>query len=144
MDDTAASVTKHYYWPQIPVQRDGSHIMFRVAQKKLTIEEKFRAVFSDVAIGTVLSASEIVAKVVKVYPDVSENSVLPADRCYNITNVGLAYDHSFRIFEHVERAVYRYLGEKYPYCGKVTWKDEPCGSWADGVLEKGENWPYRR
>jgi hypothetical protein len=117
--------------------------MFWVADKKITIEDKFRAVFSDVPVGTVLSASEIVAKVVKAYPEVCENSVLPADRCYNITNAGLAYDHSFRIFEYLGRSSYRYLGEKYPYCGKVTWKGEPCGSWTDGVLEKSENWPHR-
>ncbi len=112
--------------------------------KKMTIEDELRATFSGVAIETLLGWREIVFKVVSAYPDVGENSVLPSDRCYNITNAGLPYDYSFRIFEFLGKGAYRYLGERYPYCGKVTWKDEPCGSWTDGNLEKGENWPSRR
>jgi hypothetical protein len=117
--------------------------MFEV-EKKTTVEDKIRTAFSGTPVGTLLSARQIIFKVTSAFPEVGKNSVLPADRCYNITNAGLAYDYSFRIFEYLEQARYRYLGENYSYDGKVTWKGEPCGSWTKGVLTKGNNWPCRK
>jgi hypothetical protein len=109
-----------------------------------TIEDKIRATFSEVSVGTFFSHRDIVSRVVDAYPEVSENSVLPSDRCYNITNAGLSYDYSFRVFEHAARGKYRYLGERYPYTGPVTWNGQPCGCWTNGVLKKESNWPYRK
>lgn len=116
---------------------------FSAGSRKPTIEDKLRLVFSNAPIDARFGRKDIISKVLDAYPDVAEGSVLPSDRCYNITNAGLPYDYSFRIFEYLGRAEYRYLGERYPYCGKVTWKGEPCGVWTNGVLEKGKNWPCR-
>jgi hypothetical protein len=48
----------------------------------------------------------------------TEGSVLPSDHCYNRTNHGVGLRHK-RLFLHVGRGLYRFVGENYPYTGPV-------------------------
>ena len=52
-------------------------------------------------------------------------SVLPSDFCYNRLNKGIGFEENNRLFEYVE-GKYKYLGENYPYTGKIYHK--PYGS----------------
>lgn len=62
------------------------------------------------------------------------NSVIPSDYCYNITNEGIDnYIDYLHIFEQIKRGRYKYLGEKYPYTGKVHKKGLPIGEWINGI-----------
>lgn len=67
-------------------------------------------------------------------------SVLPSDFCYNRRNDGIEFKKENRLFEYVGRNAYRYLGEKYPYTGKIyqrklgSVKDISNGYWVNGQL----------
>lgn len=110
---------------------------------KPSIDHMLRSVLANVTKGTVLSAHEINSAVLDAFPGTPKGSILISDRCYNITNRGLSANHDFRIFEFMGRGAYRYLGEGYPYSGYVTWRNERCGEWTNGVLKKWDNWPAR-
>ena len=111
----------------------------------LSIADMLRSVLSQIERGTILKAHEIASGVLDRYPGkTTRASILPPDKCYNITNAGLSASHDFRIFEYLGQATYRYLGEGYPYSGHVTWKGVRCGLWTKGVLAKWDNWPVLR
>lgn len=47
-------------------------------------------------------------------------SVIPSDYCYNRINDGIRFNK--HIFQYIGRNRYKYLGEKYPYTGKIFHK----------------------
>lgn len=106
------------------------------------IDAKYKIAFKGVEIGKIIKLDEIWTTMeMRFSGQITAGGILPQDRCYNITNAGLGSNRRFRIFEYLERATYRYLGEGYPYNGVVKWKDVRCGHWEQGVLTKFDNWP---
>lgn len=69
------------------------------------------------------------------------NSIIPSDFCYNRVNSGIRFSKDNRLFEYLGRSAYKYLGEKYPYTGKIYHKpqgsktDIVVGSWVSGNLK---------
>lgn len=69
------------------------------------------------------------------------DSVIPSDFCYNRTNNGIRFSEDNRLFEYLGKGAYKYLGEKYPYSGKVYHKpqrsksENVVGSWVNGNLK---------
>lgn len=120
-----------------------SHPPFRDVLARPSIADMLRSVLADVAKGSVLSAHEINSALLDAFPGTPKGSILISDKCYNITNRGLSANYDFRIFEYLGRGRYRYLGEGHLYSGYVTWKNERCGEWTNGVLKKWDNWPVR-
>lgn len=120
-----------------------SRLPSRDVPPKPSVADMLRSVLADVAKGSILSAHEINSAVLDAFPGTPKGSILISDKCYNITNKGLSANYDFRIFEYVGRGRYRYLGEGYPYSGFVTWKNERCGEWTNGVLNKWDKWPVR-
>jgi len=87
----------------------------------MTILEKVKDTFAHCALGTVYSRSEII-DMVKTKHGVNEESIIPSDYCYNLTNKGKTADASlenFNIFEWISRGKYKYVGENYHYEGPV-------------------------
>jgi hypothetical protein len=68
---------------------------------------------------------------------VDVNSVIPSDFCYNRVNSGIRFRNDNRLFEYLGKSAYKYLGEKYPYTGKIYHK--PQGSKEDIVVESWVN-----
>ncbi len=72
---------------------------------------------------------------------VNINSVLPSDFCYNRVNDGIHFQKDNRLFEYIGRNSYKYLGEKYPYTGKIWQKpqgsktEKIVGDWDKGNLK---------
>lgn len=69
------------------------------------------------------------------------NSVLPSDFCYNRVNDGMDFRKDNRLFKYIERNTYEYLGEGYPYTGKIYHKpfkskeDIVVGEWINGKMK---------
>ncbi|WP_090792590.1 DUF7225 domain-containing protein [Pelagirhabdus alkalitolerans] len=63
-------------------------------------------------------------------------SVIISDYCYNLYNKGIAFDR--HLFERINRATYKYLGENYPYTGLIFQRprgsedDQIVGEWQQG------------
>ncbi len=57
-----------------------------------------------------LTRDEIINLVLEKYPDTNTTSVIPSDYCYNQKNKG---SRKYELFEYLDRAKYRYLGENY-------------------------------
>jgi len=72
---------------------------------------------------------------------VNPNSVIPSDFCYNRVNDGIKFHKDNRIFEYIGRNTYKYLGEKYPYTGKIWHKSDRSkretvvGEWHNGEMQ---------
>lgn len=73
--------------------------------------------------------------------EVNISSVLPSDYCYNRLNDGISFKKETRLFEYLGRDKYRYLGENYPFTGKIYHRpyksktDYVVGSWVNGKFE---------
>lgn len=67
-------------------------------------------------------------------------SVIPSDFCYNRTNNGINPREDNRLFEYLETGLYKYLGENYPYTGKIFHKpqggeEKVVGEWNNGTVK---------
>ena len=85
------------------------------------VEQEIIATFSHADIGTVFSSSEIKQMVYERFGR-NKSSVIPSDYCYNGFNFGIDYDKNAHLFEFLENGKYRYLGQGYPYNGKICHK----------------------
>ena len=87
----------------------------------MTIIDKVRHAFVGCEQGAIYTTAEI-KNMVKTKYCVNEDSVIPSDYCYNLTNKGKLNDSTldkFKIFEWISWGKYRFLGENYPYKGSV-------------------------
>jgi hypothetical protein len=79
--------------------------------------------------------SEIKKEMVSRY-NANPTSVIPADYCYNRINDGIRFEK--HIFEYLGKGYYRFLGEGYPYSGKIYHKptrsliEYIAGEWING------------
>lgn len=105
----------------------------------LTILEMVKDAFKDCEIGTVLTRQEIVDKVVLKY-GCNPSSVIPSDYCYYRLNNGIDFRNYLHIFEYFNRSSYKYLGENYPFNGKIYHKPKSgqeivVGEWVNGTVK---------
>ena len=106
----------------------------------MTTIEEVRETFKNVVIGTALTTSEIKHRVYEKFGR-NPGSVIPTDYCYNRYNKGIDFDKHLKIFEYTEEKNFIYLGENYPYTGKIYHKPkggcEICvGELVNGKLKK--------
>jgi hypothetical protein len=91
--------------------------------------------------GSVVFSSEIKNLLEKKY-GTNPSSVILSDYCYNRFCIGT--HHGKYLFEHLAQGKFRYLGENYPYSGKIYNKPtgeseiKIIGEWKDGekILER--------
>ncbi len=68
-------------------------------------------------------------------------SIIPSDFCYNRDNIGIEFRKENRILKYIKRNSYEYLGEGYPYTGKIyhkaqgSKKEEIVGEWLNGSMK---------
>lgn len=69
------------------------------------------------------------------------SSVMPSDFCYNRVNDGIGFRKDNRIFKYIRRNAYEYIGENYPYTGKIYHKpyrsktEIIVGEWLNGNMK---------
>lgn len=96
----------------------------------MTIYEQIKEVMKGKD-GEVVSSAFIKTEVNKRY-GVDVSSVIPSDFCYNRVNDGIHFKKENRLFEYIDRNSYKYLGENYPYTGRVYHK--PSGSKSETLV----------
>ena len=103
----------------------------------MTIADEMRKSFQDTPIGNEFTTAEIKNRI---YNQFGRNpgSVIPTDYCYNRYNHGIDFSKQLKLFEYTSQKTFRYLGENYPYTGKVYHKpkggNEIClGEFVNGV-----------
>lgn len=70
-------------------------------------------------------------------------SVIPSDYCYNRINEGNKgiFTKRKHLFKRINKGEYKYLGEKYPYTGRIYHK--PKGMKSETVAGEWENGQYK-
>lgn len=98
--------------------------------------DEINNLLKDRKIGTYISPSEVREALKSKY---RPKSILLSDFCYNRINNGIPFDK--HIFEYAGRNLYIYLGENYPYNGKIyhkpikAKKENVVGYWYNGRYE---------
>lgn len=73
----------------------------------------------------------------------NSSSVNLSDYCYNRTNKGINFNQ--HLFIRINRKEYKYLGENYPYTGRIYWKQRQetnelfVGEWENGKYKFFQN-----
>ncbi|ENH98136.1 protein YnaC [Gracilibacillus halophilus YIM-C55.5] len=85
-------------------------------------------------INEIVSPNEIKEKLINQF-GTNSDSIILSDYCYNRYNSGIAFDK--HIFQYVNRSLYKYLGENYPYTGLIYHKPNGgneviVGEWKNG------------
>lgn len=85
--------------------------------------------------GSIVTSSEIKNDLNLKY-GTNKQSIIPSDYCYNRLNNGIKFNK--HLFEFINRNSYKYLGENYPYNGKIfhgpqRQKERVCGEWKNGI-----------
>ena len=104
-------------------------------QVKPTIYDQFNQVFQGKQ-GQIFSPAEIKHEISSRF-GTNKSSIIPADFCYNRINNGITFQK--HIFEYRKRGMYKYLGEHYPYTGKITHRpkkqhERVVGEWDNGKI----------
>lgn len=102
--------------------------------------EKIAEACKELTVGEIYDTAEIRQHILA-RTDVMEGSILPRDYCYNVTNKGADGNRFItwpRLFEHINKTSYRYLGEGYAYNGQVVYSvsNDIYGYWTDGKFER--------
>ena len=84
--------------------------------------------------GEIVTTAEVKRELKKKY-GTKPSSVLLYDYCYNRINDGVKFDK--HIFEFIDNGMYKYLGEDFPYTGKIYHnpqhqKLKDVGNWVNG------------
>lgn len=111
----------------------------RTQETAFSILEKVKDTFENCEIGTVFTRQEIIDKVVLKH-GCNPSSIIPSDYCYNRLNNGIDFGNYLHIFEYLTRSSYKYLGENYPYNGKIyhkprSGKEIVVGEWVNGTVK---------
>ncbi|MED3398664.1 DUF6998 domain-containing protein [Bacillus wiedmannii] len=102
----------------------------------MTIYEQFIEAFEE-KIGDILTSAEIQDRL-KTKFNTNPGSIIPADYCYNRYNKGRVSNEN--LFIYINRGMYKYVGENYPYTGLVFHKprgadyESVVGEWDNGQL----------
>lgn len=100
----------------------------------MTIYEQLKDLLQDEK-GYQITAAQIKALMKEKY-GTNASSIIPSDYCYNRCNDGIDFDK--HIFEYLGRNTYKYLGEGFPYSGKIFHKpvkqkfEKVLGEWING------------
>ena len=91
----------------------------------------------------IFSTSEIINLVEKRYAR-NTGSIIPSDYCYNRINMGI--DFKKHIFIYVDQEKFKFVGENYPYSGKIFFKPKggvkrTVGEWNNGKFYLWEKFP---
>lgn len=102
--------------------------------------EKIAEACKGLIIDKVYESSEILDYII-IITGINRDSIIPSDYCYNLTNKGadgIRFRTWPRLFKYEGDRSYRYLGEGYPYSGKVKYSktNKIYGYWEDGVFEE--------
>jgi hypothetical protein len=103
--------------------------------KAITIKEKILSTFKGKE-GKVFKPHDIIDLILLKYPDTNKSSILIADRCYNMINLGIEKHFNFHVFEAFNDRSYKFLGEGYSYSGSIYWKGKIVGEWLNGEKVK--------
>lgn len=123
-------------WNYQRIQKNNLNFK-NVSNMKMSIYDSLKEAMKSKEIGTILKTREIKEEM-KIKFSINPSSVIPSDYCYNRYNYGIGFDK--HIFEFCERNKYKYLGENYPYTGKVYHKPQgkneeiEVGEWINGKL----------
>ncbi|HEX2974741.1 MAG TPA: hypothetical protein VHO68_02295 [Bacteroidales bacterium] len=85
--------------------------------------------------GEIITSAYVIIEINRKFGTKSE-SIMLSDYCYNRMNVGT--HHGKYLFEFLEPGKFRYLGENYPYSGRIyskpsgKGKEELIGEWING------------
>ena len=89
--------------------------------------------------GEILTTSQI-KEMLSLRFNTNKSSVFPSDYSYNRINKGIKFNK--HIFERINRSEYKFLGENYPYSGRIYWRQKKennkdsndifVGSWENG------------
>ena len=102
------------------------------------VAEEIKLTFQNAEVGREYTSAEIKEKVNMTFGR-NKSSVIPSDYCYNRDNDGINYKNSIHLFRYIESGKYEYLGENYPYNGKIYHRakgekfDIAVGEVVDGV-----------
>lgn len=98
------------------------------------VEDAYRITVSVLQKGHIYSRKQIETLVNERYHNIT--SILPSDYCYNRINKDTIKDFEKRmhLFEYMERNKYKYIGENFPYTGKIEYLDSCVGEWKDGTI----------
>lgn len=100
----------------------------------MTIYEQILEFLKNKEIGQKVTSTEVKQGLKKRY-GTNVKSILLSDYCYNLINDGIRFN--IHIFEYCGKNNYKYLGENYPYTGKVIHKplkqvSKVVGEWING------------
>lgn len=109
----------------------------------MNILGKVKNTFKECAIGREFSRQEIIDRVVEKH-GCNPSSIIPSDYCYNRINNGINFEKYLHIFEYIDRSTYRYLGENYPFNGRIYHKPKGgneilIGEWSNGEIKFDSN-----
>ena len=85
--------------------------------------------------GEILTSKQI-KNMLKLKFNINSSSIIPSDYCYNRTNKDVNFNQ--HLFIRINRTEYKYLGENYPYTGRIYWKPKQetnelfVGEWENG------------
>jgi hypothetical protein len=108
-----------------------------MSPKAITIKDKILSTFKGKE-SKIFKPHEIIDLILQKYPDTNKSSILVADRCYNMINLGIIKQFNFHVFEALEDGSYRFLGEGYTYTGPIRWKGKIVGEWLNGRISRLE------
>jgi len=87
--------------------------------------------------GEILTSSQIKDMVSNKF-GTDRSSILPSDYCYNRYNEGISFNK--HLFVMINRNEYKFVGEGYPYSGRVYWK--PKGGKTELIVGEWRNGKY--
>ena len=98
------------------------------------VEDAYRITVSVLQKGHIYSRKQIETLVSERYHNIT--SILPSDYCYNRINKDTFKDFEKRmhLFDYMGRNKYKYIGENFPYTGKIEHLDRCVGEWKDGNI----------
>jgi len=101
----------------------------------MTIYEQIKELLNDKK-GCIVTSTEVKRELKAKYCT-NTRSILLSDYCYNRTNDGIRFDK--HIFEYICRNTYKYLGEDFPFTGKIYHKPikqkvKEFGEWINGRM----------
>jgi hypothetical protein len=101
----------------------------------MSIYEQIKGLLKD-KIGCIVSSSVVKNQLYEKY-GTNPSSIILSDYCYNRINDGIKFDK--HILQFINRGMYKYLGESYPYTGSIFHKpfgqsfQKIVGEWKNGV-----------
>ena len=98
-----------------------------------TIYEQIKDILNG-KIGNIVDSSQV-KELLRLKYGTNASSIILSDYCYNRINFGIKFNK--HLFEYIDRDIYKYFGENYPYTGQIYAK--PFGSEKELVSGEWKN-----